>query len=79
MGLQEKIVTDDWYSETPSSVNLARKICTKREKADRINPTNPTHFNLDLNFIFPSPFILSLSLSTCLGELGANRSGVLVK
>lgn len=57
MGLQEKMVIADWYSEIPSSVYLANRKWVKREKAERTSPTKPTHFNFDLNTIFPSPFI----------------------
>ncbi|KAE8668967.1 hypothetical protein F3Y22_tig00112281pilonHSYRG00348 [Hibiscus syriacus] len=57
IGLQEKIVMEDWYSEKPSSVNLARRKCTKSEKADRTKPTKPIHFILDFKIDFPS-FIL---------------------
>lgn len=49
MGLQEKIVIDDLYSETViPTLYLARRKWAKREKAERTRPNSPTHFNFDL-------------------------------
>ena len=62
-GLHEKIVTEDWNSEIPSWVNLARKKWVKRENAERTIPTKPTHFILDFITISPFPFIAPLNLS----------------
>lgn len=59
MGLQENIVTEAWYSETPQSVYLASRKCVKIEKVDKTKPAKPTHLILDLilNAILPSPLI----------------------
>lgn len=80
-GLQEKIVTEDWNSEIPSWVNLARKKWVKREKAERTIPTKPTHFILDFNTISPFPFIAPLDFSHYRAELkeGEEEEGVAVE
>lgn len=57
MGLQEKMVMEDLYSETAiPSVYLARRKWVKIEKVDRTRPNNPTHLSFDLKTTaLPSP------------------------
>lgn len=57
MGLQEKMVMEDLYSETALPyVYLARRKWVKRENVERTRPNKPTHFSLDLkSTAFASP------------------------